>query len=612
MREIVFRLLPWAVLAVCLAFTMDAWRGALDAAERARNDYFDGLLRDTATAIFDRIDGYRDANLGAAGLFAASDDVNRDEWRQYQERLGLPRRHPGAQGLGYAEYVPPAGEGRAEAGSRADDASGAAVDPKLPLREQFVIRFTDPLRSDDSRVGFDAASVTELRRAMESARDTGRTRLSERVVFDLEGEPRVIFVLFTPVYAGGGVPDEPQRRHAEIQGWVYAPFDARLFVQGLLDTLLKESDPLIDLALYSSAEPDPAFLLYSDGISGTASDDEDLYAGSSRLELYGATWSLVVKGARPHAFYDRRREAWAVLSTGLVTSALLFGVVEGINRRRRQALALAAAMTDDLVARARELRRSNAELKIARDRAEMAASTLLEQHDSLARAERLAALGEMAASLAHELRNPIASMMTSLENLLRESQDAEVRARLELITQEMQRLSRLLSAYLAPARHEPEAVDEVDVVQMVDELCTLVRYRLPSRIRLEVHAQEPLRWMIPRDRVRQALLNLVLNALQAIESTGEEGGCIEVHAEVQADELVLRVLDDGPGFPEEMLRSPGQAFLSSRDGGTGLGLAMVRRVARDLGGRLELARRAPAGAEVRLALPGSPPTAARA
>jgi nitrogen fixation/metabolism regulation signal transduction histidine kinase len=77
-----------------------------------------------------------------------------------------------------------------------------------------------------------------------------------------------------------------------------------------------------------------------------------------------------------------------------------------------------------------------------------------------------------------------------------------------------------------------------------------------------------------------------------------------VHAAEREGELSLRVLDDGPGFSDDDLRAAGQAFRSAREGGTGLGLAMVRRVAGDLGGRLELARREPAGAEVRLTLPG--------
>ncbi len=608
MRELIFRMLPWIVLVVCLAFTHDAWREAQLAAERARWSYFDGVLRDTTAALTDRLDSYRDALLGGAGLFNASEDVTREEWREFQRRLELPRRHPGAQGLGYALRVLPEDVAETESELRAGGKLLARIYPRLPLEEHYVIRYTNPVAPTEGRVGFDVASIAELRRAMERARDTGETTLSERVEFELEGgaiEP--IFVMFTPVYHGGNVPETLELRAERIQGWVYAPFVAQRFVQGLLETLLKERDPLIDLTLYSSAEPDPRYLLYSD--AAAPEEESDRYTGSARIDLYGESWTLVVDGDDPHAFYDRRRESWAVLATGLVTSALMFGAVRWLNQRRQQAVALAAAMTDDLVARAIELRTSNAELAIARDRAEAAATTLLEQHESLARAERLAALGEMAASLAHELRNPIAGMMMSLENLLRETDDPGTKERLELVTKEMQRLTRLLSAYLAPARHEPEPVGDVDVTRMVDELCSLVRFRMPDAVRLDFTSAAPIRWPLPRDRVRQALLNLVLNAQQAIESQGPgAGGRIEVGVSIEGDELAIVVEDDGPGFPDETLESGSQPFRTSRSGGTGLGLAMVRRVVRDLDGRLELSNRTPSGARVRLVLPRGEPT----
>lgn len=607
MRESIFRVLPWVVLVVCLAFTHDAWREASQAAERARQSYFDGVLRDTEAAIEDRLDSYRDALLGGAGLVNASEDVTREEWREFQLRLELPIRHPGAQGLGYAVRVTSSDLAGAEQDLREQGSPTTRIHPRLPLREHFVIRYTNPDAPTQDRVGFDVASIAELRRAMERARDTGETTLSERVAFDVDGVRTPIFVLFTPVYEGGGVPTEFADRAERVIGWVYAPFVARDFVQGLLDTLLKERDPLIELSLYSSVEPDPAYLLFSDIVESDPTAASSRYRGSTRIDLYGEGWNLVVTGDDPHAFYDRRREAWAVLATGIVTSLLMFGLVRWLNDRRQQAVALAATMTDDLVARAHDLRRSNAELAIARDRAEAAATALLEQHESLARAERLAALGEMAASLAHELRNPIAGMMMSLENLLRETDDPGTKERLELITGEMQRLTRLLGAYLAPARHQPEPAVEVDVARLVDELCALVRFRLPDEIELTSTVQTPLVWLVPRDRLRQALLNLVLNAQQAIQSTGPgAGGRIDVRVEIDtsaAGELLLCVEDDGPGFPAATLESGTQPFQTSRSGGTGLGLAMVRRVVRDLDGRMELANREPRGACVRLWLP---------
>ena len=105
---------------------------------------------------------------------------------------------------------------------------------------------------------------------------------------------------------------------------------------------------------------------------------------------------------------------------------------------------------------------------------------------------------------------------------------------------------------------------------------------------------------MPQDRLRQALLNLVLNAANVLD---ERGGTITVAATREASQLRITVSDDGPGFPAELLQNGIRPFFSTRERGTGLGLPMVRRFARDLGGDVSLGTRQPHGACVALVLP---------
>jgi signal transduction histidine kinase len=105
---------------------------------------------------------------------------------------------------------------------------------------------------------------------------------------------------------------------------------------------------------------------------------------------------------------------------------------------------------------------------------------------------------------------------------------------------------------------------------------------------------------LPCDGLRQALLNLVLNAAQALDQTP---GVVNVRARQHAGQVEIEVNDDGPGFNDDMLQHGIRAFSTSRIRGTGLGLAMAQRFARDLGGRIELSNRQPHGACVRLILP---------
>jgi len=229
-----------------------------------------------------------------------------------------------------------------------------------------------------------------------------------------------------------------------------------------------------------------------------------------------------------------------------------------------------------------------------------AAKALLDQQRTLARTERLAAVGEVSAGLAHELRNPLAGIQMALGNLRRDLADADQAERLDLIINELKRLTRLLNEQLTDSHQVPEPIVEVDLSDTVDQLLALVRYQVPEHIQLTHALPTGIRCALPEGRFRQALLNLVLNAAQAI---GEQPGTVEVLGALSDHRITLQVYDDGPGFPADLIDSGIRSFATWRDSGTGLGLSMVRRFARDLDGELHLSNLAQGGACVELILP---------
>lgn len=230
----------------------------------------------------------------------------------------------------------------------------------------------------------------------------------------------------------------------------------------------------------------------------------------------------------------------------------------------------------------------------------VAARALLEQHRVLADAERLAAVGETAAGLAHELRNPLAGILAALENLMREVKEPQQSQRLEMLGQEARRVVRLLNDYLEGSRHAPEVPVVTHLEELVQDLLALLRYQAPSSVRLDQKVEKGLACVLPPGRIRQALLNLVGNSLQAL---GNAGGTVTVLAEEKGNRLHLEVCDDGPGFPVELLSTAGQPFRTGREAGTGLGLATVQRTVTDLGGTLTVENLIPRGASVVLSLP---------
>lgn len=230
----------------------------------------------------------------------------------------------------------------------------------------------------------------------------------------------------------------------------------------------------------------------------------------------------------------------------------------------------------------------------------LATETLLQQQSTLSRAERLAAVGELAAGLAHELRNPLAGIKMTLDNLRSEVTDPELSQRITLMSNELKRIADLLTRLLDQARQSPEITVDIQLSALVTELFSLIRYQIPEQIQLQSDIAEDIHCRLPEGGLRQAILNLVLNAADAI---GKAPGLVTIKATIHKDNLRLSVLDDGPGFPQELLAHGIRPFATWRDTGTGLGLAMVRRFVHELGGELIIKNRDPRGACATLTFP---------
>lgn len=232
----------------------------------------------------------------------------------------------------------------------------------------------------------------------------------------------------------------------------------------------------------------------------------------------------------------------------------------------------------------------------------LATQALLEQQLSLARAERLAAIGEVAAELAHEIRNPLAGIQIAFSNFRREIQAPDQQERLDMISEELKRMVRLLNDMLAQSRHSPEPATEFDAASLIRDLVALTRYQIAETVRLEIDSPCPLPVQLPESALRQALLNLILNAAEALEGNS---GVVCIKARKDARGLHIDVIDNGHGFSEDILNYGIRPFLTSRQRGTGLGLAMVQRFVKDMGGSIKLTNYQPHGACVSINLPNS-------
>lgn len=213
------------------------------------------------------------------------------------------------------------------------------------------------------------------------------------------------------------------------------------------------------------------------------------------------------------------------------------------------------------------------------------ADLILEIEEQLRRADRLSALGELSAGMAHEIRNPLGSIRGTAEILQDGIDPSDKRYEFtRILIKEVDRLNRVVEDFLRFARPAPVERGRFDVNEALREVLTLTRQpALKNGVRMELAAG-----MLPplpgdREQLKQAFLNMVLNALQAMPG----GGALTISTDLVDDQLRIRFADTGQGIPAENLERIFNPFFTTRQEGTGLGLAITHRIIQGHGGRIE-------------------------
>jgi len=223
----------------------------------------------------------------------------------------------------------------------------------------------------------------------------------------------------------------------------------------------------------------------------------------------------------------------------------------------------------------------------------------------LAESEKLAALGQLAAAVAHEVRSPLAVIRSAAQGLAESlpRDDEEARRAYSFITAEIDRLGNVVNSLLAFTRPLRVEARPVSVHQLFDRALLLAREELDGKA-LRVRRDEPAALPEVRadgDLICQVLLGLLANAAAAAPSGGE----VALAATAADGAVEIAVADSGPGVPAELRARIFEPFFTTRPHGTGLGLAVARHIVEAHGGRIEVGERTGGGARFTLRLPAA-------
>jgi two-component system sensor histidine kinase PilS (NtrC family) len=228
------------------------------------------------------------------------------------------------------------------------------------------------------------------------------------------------------------------------------------------------------------------------------------------------------------------------------------------------------------------------------------------EHDARRR-QRLAAVGEMAAGIAHEIRNPLASMRGSIQVLRAELSLSDEQASLmDIVLRESDRLNDTIRSFLAYARPQVAVLQPVDLMRVLGDAATLLRNSPELKPGHKVVVDGPPDGLVveaDENQIRQVVWNLATNGLRAMPA----GGTLRLVARPQSEadpHVGLSVVDDGVGIPAEQLDTLFQPFHGSFRQGSGLGLAIVHRIVQDHRGEVVVESELGHGTEVMVRLPG--------
>jgi signal transduction histidine kinase len=224
-----------------------------------------------------------------------------------------------------------------------------------------------------------------------------------------------------------------------------------------------------------------------------------------------------------------------------------------------------------------------------------------QSRQNLVRASKLAVLGEMAAVMAHEVRTPLGILRSSAQMLAREPLSPDARELTGFIESETDRLNSLVSTLLDTARPRPPNFQPTDISELIRHSVGLLAGQAEKKdIALETHCEaEGVLVDADTEQLTQVLLNLILNALQILPV----GGRVSVSCKVLDGKLAVQIADNGPGIPFEDQSRVFDPFFTRREGGVGLGLAVVQQIVASHGGEITAGSSALGGALFTITLP---------
>ena len=343
------RLLPWLILLVTLGMTWFVWDHESRNTRKELRAEFDFALRESVSAIEQRMAAYEQMLRGVQGLLVTSGLHNRQAFHEYVQTLQLDANFSGIEAIGIAPRVALQGKDAHEAAMRSSGFSAYAIHPASQNDVLAPVIQREPsIATDRARLGLDLWSDPVRRLAMEKARDSGMAAITGKVQLAIDAPAQKVpsFIMYLPVFAHDQPHETLAQRRASLIGWVYAAFHMSDFMASLYG---KQSAGLA-LAIYDDVELDASTLLYrsADDASSAVTTMSQPLSAKEYMVVAGHNWTLTLRTLSEFESRFGRDTASVIAVAGVGLSLTLAWLAWVLVTGRARALRLAQQMTEEL------------------------------------------------------------------------------------------------------------------------------------------------------------------------------------------------------------------------------------------------------------------------
>ncbi len=522
------------------------------------------ITEDMTTKIGNNLIGYIDILNGAASLFMASDSVSPDEWTAYIQQLDLEKNHPSIQGLGVILKVPDRELLSFEEHMR------KSFDPLFTVKnsshvevaknsgDHFVVTFIEPYEVNKAARGFDIATDPLRKEAAERAMLTGKPTITDRVSLITDLKKRAGFIIFVPVYRKGSSIATEAERVKNFSHWVYAPF--------ITENFLKEAFNHYNKTLILEVHDNHNF-----------NTDSLLYKNSNEPinTHYSQKTAEINMGQKTFYFKWYRSQNYAASNDFLSTWVGLIGSLS--------VLIIACFILDLFLLQDK----AHAIAKKLNDEFIISQNIIKQQEAKIVESSKMAALGQMASSIAHEINNPLAIISAKaqqLEKMFKLSQTFDDKSKAldhtNKIKDTIERIAKIIKGlrqFSRDGEHDPMRASSLEVI--IEDTLSLCKEKFRSSgVELKLNLEYRGEILCRDTQISQVLLNLLNNSFDAVNES--ETKWIELSTTLTFQGIEIMVTDSGLGIPKEIQSRILDPFFTTKEvgKGTGLGLSISKGI----------------------------------